>query len=425
MKVLIVSLETWREDNNAGNVTTNLFSDSGFEFANIYCSPGEPFNSLCKDYYQMTDKMMLLNLFKGTKVGKRISYKDWPKNNNVEDVRVNSKVYKFFRKFNFHIFYLFRTFAWSMAKWENNDLDDFIESFKPDVIYSPCYGTKEMIDVLAYVKKKANVPVVSYLWDDMYFFKQICFEPAYWINRILFRKALRKNKDMFDLFYTMTDEQKEEMGKALGIDFKVLKKYGDFINVSPKESLNNPLRIIYAGNLLYGRWKTLSIIAESLREINKDSVKAKLEIYTGDTLIDKYVKLLNDGRSSEIMGRVSYDELRKIYKSADIALHVESFELKYKLRTRLAFSTKIIDCLESGCATIAVAWNQQAGYRYLKKHDLAFCIDDKKDIDATLKKIIADRDSILAYSNKAVEFGRDNLDKSKKEQFWDDVKALI
>lgn len=60
MKVLAISLETWCEDNNAGNVIWNLFGDAGFELANIYCELWKPFSGLCKGYYQIAEKMMIV-----------------------------------------------------------------------------------------------------------------------------------------------------------------------------------------------------------------------------------------------------------------------------------------------------------------------------------------------------------------------------
>ena len=78
-------------------------------------------------------------------------------------------------------------------------------------------------------------------------------------------------------------------------------------------------------------------IADAIRELNKDDLKTDLEIYTKDVPTKKQNRLLNDGRSAIIKGAVSQEELREIYHQADVALHVESDDLKYRLATRFSF----------------------------------------------------------------------------------------
>lgn len=58
--------------NKGGNVLTNMFSHfSGSEFAQIYCNEQEPNNAICRNYYQMSDRMMVNNILHRTKVGQK------------------------------------------------------------------------------------------------------------------------------------------------------------------------------------------------------------------------------------------------------------------------------------------------------------------------------------------------------------------
>ena len=59
MKILVLSYEAWNDITNGNNVTSNWFEGMDAEFANIYASPGEPYNQCCQKYYQITDSMML------------------------------------------------------------------------------------------------------------------------------------------------------------------------------------------------------------------------------------------------------------------------------------------------------------------------------------------------------------------------------
>ena len=51
-RVLIISDESWRNEDNGGIGLTNLFGPltDEFEFAQIYCRPVKPNNDVCKKY---------------------------------------------------------------------------------------------------------------------------------------------------------------------------------------------------------------------------------------------------------------------------------------------------------------------------------------------------------------------------------------
>ena len=61
MRILIIADEVWNDSIHGNNVLTNWFEDFPAEFAEIYCSPGIPKNSICKKYFQITDKGVIYN----------------------------------------------------------------------------------------------------------------------------------------------------------------------------------------------------------------------------------------------------------------------------------------------------------------------------------------------------------------------------
>lgn len=430
MKVLIISQEVWRNDKNGGNVLSNIFCDTGYEFAQIYCTPGNPSNRLCKKYYQMTDSMMIHAIFGRGKTGKEIAYENYPCD-NMESIekkaeQENRFFYDFFRNHRLEVFYVIRSFIWKIARWDTLELRSFILDYKPDLIFAPCYASHEMLAIDRLAKKLVDVPMISYISDDNYGLRQFRLSPIYWINRLVLRKNMRKTFKMYDLVYTMTEEQKSEYEKALDCKMKILKKSGDFTKVPEKKTINQPIRMIYAGGIYIGRWKTLARIAEAIREVNKNGIKIILDIYTGNTLTSKQQKLLHDGGNCMVHKSIPFEELKQRYAQSDIALHVESFELKYKLLSRLSFSTKIIDCLTSGCATMAVCWKQHSGYIYLKKHDIAFCVDSNEKILETIKGIVSEPARIIDYAIKAKEFGLKNHQQEIiKREFMEDLESYI
>lgn len=428
MKVLIISAEVWRDDTNGGNVLSNIFSGSGYEFAQIFCNPGEPQNKLCKHYYQMTDSMMIRSILRKGEPGKVLHYEDYPcgKTNQPQTAeQENKKFYSFFRNYRFEIFYVIRSLIWKAAGWKTEKLKSFIQDFEPDIIFAPCYASHEMLAIDRFAKSIADVPVISYISDDNYGLKQFRLDPVYWLNRFVLRRNMRKTFKIYDLVYTMTEEQKYEYEKALGCKMKILRKSGDFTKVPEKKYVNKPIRMIYAGGIYVGRWKTLAKIADAIRNVNKDGVKIVLDIFTGNTLTEKQKLLLHDGTNSIVHKSISLDELKQRYAESDIALHVESFELKYKLLSRISFSTKIIDCLSSGCATMAICWNQHSGYIYLKKHNIAICVDSVAKIANAIDSLISNPEQIIDYAEKARSFGLKHHQREDiKKEFMLDIEAF-
>lgn len=429
MKILVISAEVWRNDKNGGNVLSNIFGDTGYEFAQIYCNPGNPSNHLCKRYYQMTDSMMINSILHRGRPGKIINYEEYPCDEKevVEEQaeQENRSFYDFFRHHRLEIFYVIRSIIWKAAKWDTPELRQFIVAYEPDLIFAPCYASHEMLAIDRLAKKLTNVPMISYISDDNYGLRQFRLSPVYWLNRFVLRRNMRKTFKMYDLVYTMTEEQKYEYEKALGCKMKILRKSGDFTKVPEKKFVNKPIRMIYAGGIYVGRWKTLAKIADAIRNVNKDGVKIVLDIYTGNTLTEKQKLLLHDGINSTVHKSISLDELKQRYAESDIALHVESFELKYKLLSRISFSTKIIDCLSSGCAPMAICWNQHSGYIYLKKHDIAICVDSVDKIPNAIDSLISNPEQIIDYAEKARSFGLKHHQREDiKKEFMLDIEAF-
>ncbi|WP_288222084.1 hypothetical protein [uncultured Clostridium sp.] len=414
MRILVISQEVWRDDKNGGNVLSNIFSGIDAEFAQIYCSPGSPSNSICKKYYQMTDSMIINNIIKKRNIGKILSYINFPNDDKKEIIAINEnkKFYNFFRKYRLESFLVGKELLWSMSFWKNNQLKNFILDFNPDIIFAPCYASHFMLKIDRYIAELTKKPMVSYISDDNYSLKQFRFSPVYWINRLVLRSNMRKTFKYYNLIYTMTEEQLKECKEAFNCNIKILKKGGDFTEVSNKGDIKGVIKLVYAGGIYLGRGKTLEKISDLIRELNKDEKKFSLDIYTGNELTKRQKKKLNNGYDCNVHGLVDQKTLKEIYSNSHIALHIEGLDLKNKLITRISFSTKIIDLLGSGCAVIAVAWKRHSGYTYLDKEDAAICVDSITNLKEVLIRISNNSNIIKEYIDKAIMCGMRNHDSS-------------
>ena len=105
-----------------------------------------------------------------------------------------------------------------------------------------------------------------------------------------------------------------------------------------------------------------------------------------------------------VYNSVPYIELIKLYKSYDIAIHTESFSLKNKLRTRLSFSTKFIDCLTTGCVLLAFLPSINAGFQTIQSNQIGLCVSNKNELEKTLIKIKNNEFDLSDVAKRSVEY---------------------
>lgn len=404
VKILIISMEVWRDDNNGGNVLSNIFEGFEGEFAQIYCSSGVPNNKICGQYFQMTDAMAIKNILRGHKMGRRFS----AENIELPTEETDNRLDKIKKMGNFELFRIAREYVWMLSEYINDEMERFVLEFNPDVIFAPCYANLYVLGITRHVALLTKKPVISYVWDDVYTLRQFSVSPLYWINRLVLRHSMRRTWPYYNLVYTMTDVQKDAMEKIFKRPMKILRKSCTLPKKQLISPVQYPIKIIYAGGVYLNRWKTLVKIVKEIRKINRDKVKIVLDIYTGNRLRKNIRKILDDGINCNLHSSISQEELKIQYQKSDVALHVESFDLKNRLAVRMSFSTKIVDCLESGCAIIAICDSKQGGFRYLEKEDAAICISKQRQIGNKLR-LISDTPEILdEYKKKAFLCGKEN-----------------
>ena len=412
MKVLILSQECWRDDQNGGNVLSNIFDGFQAEFAQIYCSEEYPSNKLCKRYYQMTDSMMVdyhLKRRKRERIGRPLIFEEYPVDTNEKNIETSQggvikAVYKL-KGLGLPVMQVAREIVWKLSPWYSEKLIEFVKDFDPDIIFAPCYGAHYMLKMTRLIYELTKKPIISYISDDFYTNRQLNFSPLFWINHFLLRKSIRKTVKLYSLMYTMTNEQKKQCEKDFDVPMKILRKSCKNNLEYESKELTIPIKLIYAGGLYLNRWVTLARLVKEIKKINENKFCYELNIYTNSRLSKKQDLLLNDRINSKVFQAVSGEILRDKYKESDIALHVEGFDIKHRLMVRLSFSTKIVDCIESGCAIMAICDKKQAGLAYLKRNNAAICIDSLNKIPLVLNEILENIEILEEFREKAYRLG--------------------
>ncbi len=337
-----------------------------------------------------------------------------------------SKTMGFIKTHRWVIFFWLRELIWMIGRWKSKDLDKFIDIFNPDLIFLPLYYQHYPNDIGLYVQQRTGKKMVLYVSDDNYSLRQYSLSPLYWIDRFIKRRKIRRVVRKSELMYTISRIQQIEYEKQLGIPCKILFKCGNFSGEAPiKEFVTDPVKMVFTGNIGSGRWESLAAIGDALRSLNRNGVKAFLEIYTMTPITSRMRKRLDDGESILFRGSLAADQVSIIQKAADILVHVESFKKKQFLTTRQSFSTKIVDYLQRARCILAVGSGECASIDYFKQNNAGVVATSPALIVEKISELLNHPRLIKEYGIKAFLCGhRHHQSERIKNMLRDDLMNI-
>ena len=415
MRILVISQAAWNTSNSFGNTVSNWFDGwEDSQFFHFYARQQKPNTDIVNKYYNVSAAEILKKALTGKQAGKSFdgfeAVEDIP---NAETNREQEQIAKLHVKTNEFVYWGMET-IWRSRKWINMSFDKFINEADPDIIFAFATSPYILEPAIKYIKKKKpSVKVILYIADDVL----TGFEHNAWYRRGYLNKGINYCINAADRLYGASVEMCEKYSHKYRKRVVPLYKGCAFDNPIKNES-NKPLRLVYAGNLLYGRNDTLKEVIKALRIINKEECKAVLEVYSNTPIIKEEKDLWYDNLDAFYMGVRPYNDIKDILYNADIVLHVESFETIQKEAVKYSFSTKIIDCLQSGSVILGIGPDNIASIEYIRKINGAFVIDAKEDIEEGIKQIISsnliERATLtrkFAIENHDIRIVRDRLHK--------------
>ena len=410
MKILIITRNAWDDTNSIGNTISNFFGGlEGIEFANIYFRSQKPNNPLCKKYFRVTEKDILKNFFNSEKIGKAFEYSA-NENRAENSISSEKKLISAIHKYNLNIFYTLSDKLWNSKKWINKKLYDFINDFNPDLIFTFAKSAPQYFLTLEYLHKNFNKKTVLWIADDEF-------------TALKKAKNKKSKRDLQRLEYILSTAD-----KVYGCSNEICTFYNGIFdcNATPhykscrfdypvRKTVNSPLKIVYAGNLLFGRDKTLCEIIEKLKIMNTGENRFFLEIYSGNYVTDELKNRLTVSGVSEFCGKRPYGEIQRIFNNSDMVLLIESFEEEEKAKTRYSFSTKIIDALQSGSSILAVGPDDISSIRYLNSVSGSIVINGLSDFESKMSYISENPEILIENAEKIREFALTN---HKTDNSW-------
>ncbi len=404
-KVLVVSINAWR-DNTGINTLIDFFKcwDSD-KIAQIYTRSTLPKTSVCNRFFRISENSVMKSILDRKTITGAVVEND---TQNASDDTLENKLYSNKPNKLALILTICREIVWKFGKWKTRALNEFVDDFNADVLFIPIYPTIYMGRIQKYIIKRTGKPVVSYLADDNYTYKSISKNPFSIAHRFFLRPYVKYIVEHSTKLLVIAPKQKEEYDRIFNIDCEILTKGIDFSEIVHEEkALNYPIKMVYTGKLIIGRWLSLAKIAEALGEINKVETKVELDIYTTDILTKEQQYALNRNGCT-VKGALTLDEVQTVQKNADILVFVESLEKKYRYTARLSFSTKITDYLKNGKCIFAIGDKDIAPIDYFNRYDSAVTATSYQEIPEKLEILINNPQIIADYSKRAYDCGKEH-----------------
>ena len=243
--------------------------------------------------------------------------------------------------------------------------------------------------------------------DDMYGIKN------YRLGQLLYQQWLRKRLKYTIQHADMLLGGSENLCVEYGVRFnrEFLPQYKTCNVIMPPKKLkaNSNLSLVYAGNLLYGRKELLISFSKVLSRVNENNhTKIELHIYSANSINESERSVLDDKCNSFFEGARPYSEICDILNHCDASLFLESFNKKNIRQTRLSFSTKIIDYMQSSSSLIVYGPDEIASVQYLENSNSALVAHNECELFEIMYKIQQNPCILNDYAEKKYEFAQKN-----------------
>lgn len=416
MRVLVISRNAWDDTNAIGNTLSNFFTGvEGIEFASIYFRSAKPNNCLCKRYYCTSEIEVLKKWFVPHKIGRTFTLEKGKETQQCDSAEKHEKtLIRMIRKSGMSLAYKLSDYIWCSKKWINDNLKVYVESFSPDLIFTFVKAAPQYYLTVRFLRENYHIPLISWIADDEY-------------TGLMHRNAHRESDQ---LKYILNESVavrgcSEEICTYYNSVFQcsAMPLYkGCDLSTPVKKTVNQPLKIVYAGNLLYGRLEILRKIADVLEEHPQE---VSFAIYSNTPLSSAEQNWFAERPRTRYMGQRDYATIKQELAEADIVLHAESFDDTQILKTKYSFSTKIIDCLQSGSVLLAVGPNELASIKYVKRIPGAFVIDDLEQLREKLLHFLSDSSALCERAERIRAFAQTHHDASMNAKALEEMMRKI
>ena len=422
MKLLVISHNVFCKTSNMGKTLMSYFKDwSANNLAQLYVHSEVPTDTICKNYYRITDKEMIKSVFtrKSGAVLKEADIRE-----GLSDSRTDSgntaRLYQKARKRTPFIYFA-RNMWWKLGKWKTKKLLNWVDDFNPDVIFLSSGDYSFIYDIALKLAKYKKIPLVVSCMDDYYFHNK---NENKLLGKMVHRSFMKQVKRTID-YATCIFPICEKMGKDYS---KLFNK--PYHTLPTPSTLNKPLEeektnaISYIGNLGYKRNEQIIKLGQALLKVQSDKKPQYIDVYSAESR-PEILKDLNEENGIKFHGAISADEVLKVMGKSLAVIHTESFDKETRKSVAYSVSTKIADSLASGTPILAYGPGEVASIEYLVENNAAFCVTSDSELEASLCELIENQEKREEIVKHALDLAKKNHDSETNCKMIRDVLEEI
>lgn len=408
-KVLIVSHNVFSTTSSMGKTMAAFFNGWDREnIAQLYFHTESPNSNICKRYFRVTDFDIIEAIFKFKKPGTILDEHDIKMNTSSTrvDTGIKSDIYKAGKKRKSYMYFI-RNLIWGTNKWKTKELINWIDDFKPEVVFYASGDYSFSIKIALEISKLKSISMVVFFGDDYYLCNTHKGSFLNWFNRKIYKGEFLKMFSYLSCFITASDKmQRKYSGVFNKPGYAILTS----TEVRQTVSSSNNIKVSYIGNMGLDRWKPLVEIGKCLNNMGQ-----VLDVYSDENR-KSVIEQLNAENGIKFHGVVPSSEVKEIIKSSTIIIHVESMDRINREKTRYSMSTKIAESLGSGVCLFAYGPEDVSSIEYLVKNDVACVVTDKNELQKKLQEILKCEELRAKYVKNALKLAttRHNFDINKQ-----------
>jgi hypothetical protein len=417
-KVLVLSRNVWDDTKGTSSTLSNIFENyDPTKVAHVYIETIRPNTKCCQHFFQISEFSLVHKLYKwNTRTGHSIGVDSKNDNQDSQVAHQEAATMNYVRGHRSFLFSFLREILWGFGGWKSKELRSFVLDFDPDVIWIDGSPLPFLNKVYYYILRIAKKPSVIFIQDDIYTYESCIPRLSEYIYKWYLRRQVRRVIGKCNEMFVISPKMKKEYDKIFGFDSAIVTKSIDFsiVRFKPIEP-HSPIRMVYMGQIIYGRIYSLIAIANALKTINSNGIKVQLSIYTNNKIPEDLKSKLLIKDSVVLCTPVPYSEVPSVISQNDVVVFVESLDSRYSRVARLSFSTKITDYLASNKCVLAIGPGNSAPIEYLKDQDAALVATNIEDIEKQILKL-SSPGVIKEYAQKAYDCALRNHDKSTMDE---------
>lgn len=431
---LVIQNNPFSDQTGNGKTVASMLSEWDREhLAQIYVSDLEPDFSICRHYFKMSDRDALCSFLSGRAFGipsdgntaagipcmaddrKNGTRRETSGRRKLENGLIQS-LENCVKESSFAA--VVRDWIWRGSHWKNRRLCDWLDKIRPDFVYLIAGNMSVFYDMALFICRRYHIPLYIQIGDD-YFIYRSGLSPWKNIHRIrmsgCLEKAIAQSVCVFAICQKLAWIFKKKYGGRYFVCMNCVEMKKDRIrNCSMRTG--RPLRLVYAGNLGINRYKVLHLIGQALLELGQEEgIHARLEIYSSYLPEKRVRKKLELAPVMTFCGSRYGEELEQVKQDADILVHVEAFERRYRQLTYTAMSTKISEYLAAGRVILAVGPEEAASIGFLLRHDVAMVVSEyeKQAVKAQIRSYYRHPETYADMRRRAVRLAGEKFSKRK------------